>query len=229
MSDALHSGQIDGFCVGEPWNSVAVDRGAGKIITTKSAIWAASPEKVLAVNAQWATENQASLTALLRALYEAAAWCGEKNNADKLASLLAQPRYLDLKKHLILPALTNTILPDHGAARFFEPFAFAATFPWQSHALWLYSQMARWGQVKHSPHHAEVARQSFRPDLYRDALSPYGISVPSANSKMEGTSSAATTLDAANQPLFMAPGGFFDGAIFDPDQIDAYIAAQLIA
>ncbi len=53
------------------------------------------------------------------------------------------------------------------AVDFFVPFAKAATFPWKSHALWFYSQMVRWGQVQHSPENANIARETYRPDLYR--------------------------------------------------------------
>ena len=77
MADALASGQIDGYCVGEPWNSVGVARAAGRIVTTKSSIWASSPEKVLAVREDWAGDNADTLHALLRALYRSAEWCGQ--------------------------------------------------------------------------------------------------------------------------------------------------------
>ncbi len=66
-ADALAAGQIDGFCVGEPWNSHAVAKGVGVIATTKSAIWRSSPEKVLGVRAAWAAENGAALHARMSA------------------------------------------------------------------------------------------------------------------------------------------------------------------
>ena len=79
MPDALLSGQIDGFCVGEPLElSVAIAKGAGKIITAKSAIWASSPEKVLAVQRGLGFEACQSLHALIRALYHASLWCGKR-------------------------------------------------------------------------------------------------------------------------------------------------------
>ena len=57
LADAMRAGQIDGFCVGEPWNSVAVDAGIGAIVTPTTAIWPLSPEKVLGCRAAWAEEN----------------------------------------------------------------------------------------------------------------------------------------------------------------------------
>lgn len=231
MADALNNGQIDGFCVGEPWNSIALSKNCGKIITVKSAIWASSPEKVLAVDEVWGRDNPDVLNQLLQALYEAAVWCGQSQNLSELANMLAQPNYLNVAPDLIIPGLDNSLLngtPDNAQQipRFFEPHAGAATFPWQSHGSWLYSQMVRWGQIKHSSDNIEIVRSTFRPDIYRAALSSLGAIIPSANSKVEGALSVRTPVGAASQSLYLGPDGFFDGKAFDPDQIDRYIAAQ---
>src|SRR4029450_6602559 len=75
LADAMRAGQIDGFCVGEPWNSVAVDAGVGTIVTPTTAIWPRSPEKVLGCRASWAQQNAGKLDALIRALHRASLWC----------------------------------------------------------------------------------------------------------------------------------------------------------
>jgi NitT/TauT family transport system ATP-binding protein len=106
------------------------------------------------------------------------------------------------------------------------PFAKAATFPWKSHALWFYSQMVRWGQVRHSTDHVRIARETYRPDLYRAALKPLGIALPVANAKVEGALIAATPVGSSGASLILGPDGFFDGSLFDPDKLDAYIALQ---
>lgn len=229
MADALASGQIDGYCVGEPWNSIAVARGAGRIITTKSSIWASSPEKVLAVREDWAGENADTLHALLRALYRSAEWCGQPSNHSELASLLGSSAYLDQPAEFILPALDGSILGasvPSGGRDFFQPHARAATFPWQSHALWFYSQMVRCGYVDHSAANAVTARQSYRPDIYRAVMTGLGAPVPSANSKVEGALTETIAVGASSQFLYLGPDGFFDGAVFDPDRLDAYITSQ---
>lgn len=227
MSDAVAAGQIDGFCVGEPWNSVAVDSGVGKIVTVKSAIWASSPEKVLGMNALWAEQNEQVVENLIRSLYLAAVWCADNNNKEELAGFLSEAKYLDKPISVILPALNGTMLKNVGPI--FEPHGQAATFPWQSHALWLYTQMVRWGQVPHSLINAEIARNAFRPDIYRKALGPLGAAVPSANSKVEGALKDKSAVGVSSQSLFLGPDGFFDGAIFDPDKIDAYVSSQSTA
>ncbi|MCG5481954.1 MAG: ABC transporter substrate-binding protein, partial [Ensifer alkalisoli] len=89
MADALATGAIDGFCAGEPWNSVAIADGAGRIVTTKASIWRLSPEKVLGVSARFAAENRPALDALLRALYRSSIWCGDSANHEELAALMS--------------------------------------------------------------------------------------------------------------------------------------------
>ncbi|SDB03878.1 CmpA/NrtA family ABC transporter substrate-binding protein [Bauldia litoralis] len=230
MPDVLAAGRVDGYCVGEPWNSVAVASGAGRIATVKSAIWNSSPEKVLGVHADWAGRNPEALARLIRALYRAAQWCSTRENHAALAHILARPDYLDQPASLVIKAIDGSILGGRGARSgiaFFEPFAGAATFPWQSHALWFYSQMVRWGQVAHTPANAEAARLCFRPDIYRAALTPLGGALPGANAKVEGALKQPSPVGATAGSLVLAADGFFDGAVFDPDRLDDYIATQM--
>lgn len=230
MLDALASGTIDGYCVGEPWNTAAALAGKGHIATVKAAIWRSSPEKVLGVSARWAEENLDALSALLRALCKAAEWCGNARNRGDIARILAEKNYVGRPREWLLPALEGE-LPDGSGdtkaiADFFVPFAKAATFPWKSHALWFYSQMVRWGQIQHSAEHARIARETYRPDLYRAALKPLGIALPVANAKVEGALTAATPVGSSGASLVLGPDGFFDGGLFDPDKLDSYLASQ---
>ena len=71
-----------------------------------------------------------------------------------------------------------------------------------------------------------VVRETYRPDLYRAALRPLGIALPVANAKVEGALTAATPVGSSGASLVLGPDGFFDGGLFDPDKIDAYIASQ---
>lgn len=202
MADALAAGRIDGFCVGEPWGSVAVASGAGRIATVKAALWPRSPEKVLGVTERWAEAHPEALAALLRAMHAAAAWCGDPANHAEAAALLVQPGYLGQPAELVQRALSGAIQPAPGRTvaveEFFIPHAFGAGLPNPDDALWYYSQMVRWGDVQHSPERIAIAARSYRPDLYRDALA--GIVVP--------------------DPV---RGGWFDGVGYDPKQLESYI------
>ncbi len=230
MADALSTGRIDGYCVGEPWNSVAVANGVGDIVTTKASIWRSSPEKVLGVRADWAVDESEVLAKLIRALHAAAQWCADRENLEELASILADKSYLDLSPDIMMRAVEGNLSIGGDMSiqieDFFVPFARAATFPWQSHALWFYSQMVRWGLVTHSQKNTEIARNAYRPDLYRNALMSIGAAIPGANSKVEGALPRENPVGVSAGRLTLGPDGFFDGKIFDPDRINEYIASQ---
>ncbi|HWK63929.1 MAG TPA: CmpA/NrtA family ABC transporter substrate-binding protein [Rhizobiaceae bacterium] len=230
MADALGSRHIDGYCVGEPWNTAAVAKGTGRIATVKAAIWKSSPEKVLGAAADWAEANPAALAALLRALYRSSLWCGDHTNHQVLASLLAGRAYLDCPADWLLPALRGLVATGDGdevaVADFFVPHAKAATFPWKSHALWFYSQMVRWGQVEATTGNEATARETYRPDLYRAALRELGVALPGANAKVEGALTVPTPVGSAGASLVLGPDGFFDGAVFDPEKVGSYIESQ---
>ena len=227
MPDAIVSGAIDGYCVGEPWNTAAALQNVGHIATVKAAIWRSSPEKVLGVAASWATANPDTLDALLRALCRSAEWCGVKDNVPELAAILADEAYVARPVSWLIPGLTGNIQANGKVTDFFLPFARAATFPWKSHALWFYSQMVRWRQIAHTPANVAIARDTYRPDLYRAALKSLGIALPVANSKVEGALLAPTPVGSAGASLILGPDGFFDGGLFDPDKLDGYVAAQV--
>ncbi|MEO9337564.1 CmpA/NrtA family ABC transporter substrate-binding protein [Mesorhizobium sp. SB112] len=231
MADALAAGRIDGYCVGEPWNSVSVVAGTGHIATVKARIWKNSPEKVLGVRKAWAEKHPEALSALLRALHHAARWCQDPANHAELAALMAQPEFLGASAELQMPALTGKLALGGGTeltvADFFVPFDKAASFPWKSHALWFYTQMVRWGNVVHTPRNVAIARDCYRPDLYRAALKPLGVALPGANAKVEGALTTATPVGSAGASLVLGPDGFFDGTVFDPDHLSAYIAGQI--
>jgi two-component system, oxyanion-binding sensor len=230
MAEALAAGRIDGYCVGEPWNTAAVVKEAGHIVTVKAAIWKSSPEKVLGVASRWADSNPEALAALLRSLYRAAEWCGTTANHGELARLLAGTGFVDCPAEWFQAALEGSI--DVGGGNtvavpdFFLPHAKGATFPWKSHALWFYTQMVRWNQVEASSSNEAIARGTYRPDLYRAALRELGVALPGANSKVEGALKDATPVGSAGASLTLGPDGFFDGAIFDPDHVDVYIDGQ---
>ena len=230
LPDALKTGAIDGYCVGEPWNSVGVESGAGRIATVKAAIWRSSPEKVLGASETWAAHNPEAMAALLRALYRAAEWCGNPEHHAEAATLLSQPVYLNVPAGLLERGLSGQLALGDGAsasiADFFIPHVRAATFPWTSHALWFYSQMVRWGHVEHRAEHALRAAASYRPDLYRAAIAPLGVPVPSANAKVEGALLRPTPVGATRGTLSLGPDGFFDGRVFDPALVEAYISEQ---
>ena len=229
--DAMIEGQIDGFCAGEPWNSLAVAAGAGVMAVTKSALWRQGPDKVLGLRTEFTERHPEPTAALLRALFRASRWAGTPENWAELAALLAHPDYVGAPAATILQSFEGRLVRHPaGAASAVPDFLvldrFAATFPWLSHALWFYAQMVRWGHTRHAPELAAIARGSYRPDLYRAALGPIGADLPRANAKVEGALQQATPVASRSGRLVLGPDGFFDGRLFDPDQLDQYLAGS---
>jgi ABC-type nitrate/sulfonate/bicarbonate transport system substrate-binding protein len=214
MVDNLRDGHIDGFCVGEPWNSLGVEAGLSQIIVSKAELWRRGMEKVLGVPAAWAAGNAEIVAALIRALDRAAAWADEPANHAELAILLSRPAYLDLPASLIARALSGDLILGAGReARTIGDFLVLhrdqANCPSIDQALWIFSQMVRWHQVaRHAADEAAI-RASFRPDIYHAALAgqPWSPQPPARD---------LNSLEAGG-------GEFFDGRRFDPTNIDGYL------
>lgn len=211
-SDALAAGAIDGFCVGAPWNMVASERGLGRIVAAKQDIWPLAPEKVIGMRPEWADSNAETVSRLLVALDQAARWCDEPDNRGTLAELLAAPRYIGAPVEIIRRVLAGEFAIDAAGNRrviddYFVFHRDHANYPRPVQALWIYSQMARWGQVRLSPEMQALAAAAYRPDLYRQALG--GAAAPAAPAiRVEGD----------------RPGErFMDGHVFDPADIEAYV------
>jgi two-component system, oxyanion-binding sensor len=224
MADAVRSGVIDGFCVGEPWGSVAVDADLAAIALPGRAVWAAAPEKVLGLRRDWVDARRDDLQRLLRALYRASIWVADPSNRPILGELLAAERYLNAPAEVIERALSGslTLTPKGAQARVDRFMVFhtaSATFPWRSQALWFYQQMVRWGHLPASVEAAAVARNTFDPGLYREALAATATDLPGANSKLEGALDSPMPAASLRGRLFLGPDRFCDGAVFDPDAV----------
>lgn len=228
-ADALAAGEVDGICVGEPWNSIAVERGVGHIALATAQIWRRGVEKVLAMREAVADERRDAVEALLRALHAAAAHFVEPGTAEESAQILARPEYLGAPHDAVLRAITDHIrLVPGGEAIHYPDFMFqhreAANFPWRSQAAWLYSQMLRWDRISYSAADAATAAAVFRPDMYRAALAGSGAPLPGASSKLEGGIETPLGAGSVQGRLLLGSDRFFDGRAFDPDDIQGYLS-----
>jgi nitrate/nitrite transport system substrate-binding protein len=229
MVSQLKAGHIDGFCVGEPWNQVAVAEGLGRVLITSYEIWNNGPEKVLGVNQDWAERHPNTHRALLMALLEAARWLDAHENRREVVDILSGPAYVNAPKEQLKMSMTGTFCYGPGEDPVVMPdfncfFRFAATFPWRSHAEWFMTQMLRWGQVEGPLSITATAARVYRPDLYREAASALGLAVPDTDHKTEGTHGRGWILQEASQPLAMGPDRFFDGMTFKPADLLGYVA-----
>ncbi|MFO1108805.1 MAG: CmpA/NrtA family ABC transporter substrate-binding protein [Bradyrhizobium sp.] len=210
MVDSLASGQVDAFCVGAPWNSVAVDLGVGHILHFVSDILVRAVEKVLAVRQNWSEKNPDVLAALVRAASRAADFIEQPENRAEAANILAQPDRIGVDAEVIQRTLDGRlkISPDgtiRESGRYLLVGRENAARPEPVQAAWLYAQMVRWGQTAYSPDALKTAMGVFRPDLYDAALGKGG--------------KAAQMPDAI---------GAFAGPPFDPNDIAGHLAAFAI-
>ncbi len=212
-SDALAAGAIDGFCVGAPWNMVASERGVGRIVAAKQDIWPSAPEKVIGMRPDWAESHPETVSRLIVALDAAARWCDRIENHDALAEALADPRFIAAPVNIIRHVLAGEFSLDAKGNRrviddYFLFHRHFANYPRPSQALWIYSQMVRWGQADMSLGNARAAASAYRPDLYRAALGA-DSAPPDADIRVEGDHDGDR---------------FMDGHIFDPTKFGDYVS-----
>lgn len=228
-ADALEAGEVDAICVGEPWNSVAVERGAGRIVLATAQIWRRGVEKVLALRESVLESRRAEAEALIRALVAAARHFIDPAGWDENSALLARPEYLGADAHLIKRAISDRLLLSAGGEPVHYPdFMFqyreAANFPWTSQAEWLYTQMVRWERPGFDPEDARKAARVFRPDIYRSALAGSAEPLPGASSKVEGSLGGTTVVGTQQGRMTLESNRFFDGGVFDPANLSGYVS-----
>ena len=180
MVENLASGHVDGFCVGAPWNSVAVDAGVGRILHFGCEIQSRVTEKVFAVRERWASDNPDTLAALIRALAAAANFAEDANNLATVSTAVGQRLGVDAE--LVVRTLTGALkISPEGVVRSSDRYIMigrnGAPRPDPVQAAWIYAQIVRWGQAPLSEELLGLAQAVFRPDLYDAAVgtatSPY--------------------------------------------------------
>ncbi len=197
MAQAVAAGEIDLFCVGEPWGSVAVESGAAELILPGAMIWNSAPEKVLAARREWVAQNGAAAGALMRAVFRACAWLDLPENHGLASEILARSEHLDLPDHAIDRALTGQLLPRLGGRMVTVP-AFlrfqrmGSNIPLRAQAAWIGAQIAGI-QGRDVAMSARAAQDCYRPDLY--------------TAQMGGLAGMAE----AESAMILTPDAFFDG------------------
>ena len=203
----LKAGNIDGYCVGEPWNSRAVYEGLGYVIDTSLDIWAGHPEKVLGVKEEWVAKYPETHLALVRALLKACEYCDDRRNREEIIGLLCQPQYVGSLEDYTRPGFIDPYNRGDGTdpqqlVRFNQFYVDQANCPGRSEGLWTLTQLARWGYTPFPKNWVEILERVRRPDLFGEACRQLGW--------------PDTESDRHNFALF-------DGMVFTPDDPICYI------
>jgi two-component system, oxyanion-binding sensor len=175
MVESIANGHVDAFCVGAPWNSVAVDLGIAYILHFVSEILERAAEKVLAVRSDWAERHPELLARLIKAHAAAAAYVEDSTNRAEVCRILAAPNRLAVPAEVIRRTLDGRLkVSPSGDLRASERYLLigreGAARPDPVQAAWLYAQMIRWGQAPMSRDLLEAALGVFRPDIYDHIL-----------------------------------------------------------
>ena len=174
MVDSLHCGDIDGYCVGGPWNAKAVRAGFGVTVLTSYDIWRDSAEKVLGILQSYYEQNTDTVEQLCRALKKACEWLEYTPNRFEAARMLSGYDYLDAPIDVIAPSLIGSCLvkddlsPRHvpGYNQFYCPYK-DINSPSYSNGEWLLKQMVSAGQIAPEIADKFAINSVFRADIYR--------------------------------------------------------------
>jgi nitrate/nitrite transport system substrate-binding protein len=180
----MRVGNMDGYCVGEPWGHRAIADGIGITGITTQDIWKDHPEKVLGTSAEWVAKYPNTARALTAAVLEAGKWIDASlSNKNKMAETIADKSYVntsvDVINQRILGRYQNGMgktWDDPNYMKFYNDGA--VNFPYLSDGMWFLTQHKRWGLLKQDVDYLAVAKQINKIDIYKQAASAAKVNVP---------------------------------------------------
>ena len=202
----LRADNIDGFLAPDPVNQRAVYDGVGFIHMLSKEIWDRHPCCAFAASREFVTSAPNTYAALLKAIIEATAYASKPENRKEIAAAIAPANYLNQPLTVIEQVLTGTFADGLGAIKRVPDRVDFDPFPYESFAVWILTQMKRWGQIKGDIDYKNVARQVFLATDTTKLMKEMGMAAPAATSK-----------------TFVVMG-----KTFDPDQADAYVKSFAI-
>ena len=209
-------GNMDAFCVGEPWNEQLVNQGIGFTATTTGELWKGHPEKALGLRSDFIDANPMATRAILMAVMEGAQWADDFANKEELANILGKRSWFNVPPKDVLGRLKGDINYGNGRVatatglemKFWKDHA---SYPFKSHDAWFLTEDIRWGYLPVETDIKALVDQVNREDLWRDAAKALGVAdadIPASSSR--------------------GPETFFDGKVFDPENPSAYLESLAI-
>jgi nitrate/nitrite transport system substrate-binding protein len=183
----MRVGNMDGFCVGEPWNHRAIIDGIGVTAATTQEIWKDHPEKVLGTTAEFVQKNPNTARAMIMAILDAGRWIDTGlQNKMKMAEVIAEKSYVntsvDAINQRILGRYQNGLgktWDDPNHMKFFNDGA--VNYPYLSDGMWFLTQHRRWGLLKSDPDYLAVAKAVNQTALYKEAAAQVKVNVPKSD------------------------------------------------
>lgn len=179
----MRIGNMDGFCVGEPWGARAIYDKIGYTVTTSQDIWTDHPEKVLGTTAEFVAKNPNTSRAMITAILEACKYIEAIENRAKVAKLIAGKAYVNTTEEVIEGRFVGDY--DNGIGRKWKDPNYmkfygdgAVNFPYLSDGMWFLTQHKRWGLLKTDPDYLAIATKVNAIKLYTEAAGLVGASIP---------------------------------------------------
>jgi nitrate/nitrite transport system substrate-binding protein len=209
-------GNMDAFCVGEPWNEQLVNQGIGFTACTTGEIWSKHPEKALGLRAAWVDKNPNAAKALVMAVMEAQQWCEKMENKQELAEVVGKRQWFNVPVADIIGRLKGDVnygngRVEKGTRQYMKFWSDHASYPFKSHDAWFVTEDIRWGKFEPGTDINALVNKVNREDIWRDAAKALGVAaadIPATSSRGRET--------------------FFDGKVFDPENPQAYLKSLSI-
>jgi nitrate/nitrite transport system substrate-binding protein len=183
-------GAMDGFCVGEPWNQVAVKQGIGFTHLSSQDIWKNHPEKALVVNKEFSKDRREDLKKVMKAVMEASQWLDDLNNRAEAAKIIGKQAYVNAPAKEIEARLLGhyDLGCDYGTYTYKDDYMLfhnkgAVNYPRKAHGIWYLSQYVRFGYLKEAPDYRKIADKLILQDLYTEVAQEMGVAVPQDDMK----------------------------------------------
>ena len=183
-------GNMDGYCVGEPWNGVAVKQGVGFTAIASQDIWKNHPEKALVVNTKFSETRREDLKAVMKAILEACKWLDNRANRKKAAEIIGKTPYVNAPADVIEARLMGdyNLGCDQGTEIYTDDYMLfhrngETNFPRKSHAIWFMTQYLRFDYMKEAPNYKAIADKIILQDLYKEVAASMKIKIPDDDMK----------------------------------------------
>ncbi len=179
----LRADNIDGFLAPDPVNQRAVYDGVGFIHILSKEIWDRHPCCAFAASQDFITQTPNTYAALLRAIIEATTYASKAENRKEIAAQIAPANYLNQPVTVVEQVLTGTFADGLGSVRKVPDRVDFDAFPWQSFAVWIMTQMQRWGQIKGDVDYAAVASKVYLATDAAKLMKQNGLTPPETTTK----------------------------------------------
>ena len=180
----MRIGNMDGCCVGEPWNQRAIIDKVGFSAATSQDVWVDHPEKVLGTTAEFVQKNPNTARAMIMAVLEASKWIdASPANRSKTAEVIAAKAYVNTDVDVIRSRMIGQY--ENGLGKSWSEKNFmkfyndgAVNFPYLSGGMWFMTQHKRWGLLKAHPDYLAVAKKVNQIALYKEAATQVKAPIP---------------------------------------------------